>query len=70
MSRAAIETKPDENAAPPCETDAAQSVDTLHLGLTLRSLYEDSIDRQPIPDCQIDLILRLRSKERALRRAN
>ncbi len=71
MSRAAIETELDGTAAPLCEaTDAAQSVDTLHLGLTLRSLYEGSVDKQPIPDTQIDLILRLRSKERALRRAN
>lgn len=70
MSRAAIETKHD-GAASLCEAaDAAQSVDTLHLGATLRSLYEGSVDKQPIPDTQIDLILRLRSKERALRRAN
>ncbi len=71
MSRAAIETKLDGAAASLCEgADAAQSVDTQHLGLTLRSLYEGSVDKQPIPDTQIDLILRLRSKERALRRAN
>ncbi len=70
MSRAAIETKLD-GAAQLCEAaDGAQSVDTLHLGATLRSLYEGSVDKQPIPDTQIDLILRLRSKERALRRAN
>ncbi len=52
------------------EMDSARGVDTSHLGLTLRSLYEGSVDKQPIPDTQIDLILRLRSKERALRRAN
>lgn len=71
MSRAAIEPTRDEAVTPPCESvDAGQGVDTLHLGLTLRSLYEGSVDKQPIPDTQIDLILRLRSKERALRRAN
>ena len=45
-------------------------VDTRSLGESLRSVYEASIDKQPIPDCQVDLILRLRSKERALRRPN
>ncbi|AWN39138.1 hypothetical protein DK427_20655 [Methylobacterium radiodurans] len=66
-----METKHDGSVAPFCEAvDAAQSVDTQHLGLTLRSLYEGSVDKQPIPDTQIDLILRLRSKERALRRAS
>jgi hypothetical protein len=71
MSRTAIETTRDGAGAPPCESaDSSQSVDTQHLGLTLRSLYEGSVDKQPIPDSQIDLILRLRSKERALRRAN
>ena len=45
-------------------------VDTRSRGESLRSVYEASIDKQPIPDCQVDLILRLRSKERALRRPN
>lgn len=52
------------------ERDQAQGINTLHLGLTLRSLYEGSVDKQPITDTQIDLILRLRSKERALRSAS
>lgn len=39
------------------------------LGLTLRSFYEDSIDGLPLPDAQVDLLLRLRHKERDLRRA-
>lgn len=43
-------------------------VDTHHLGQTLRSLYEGSVDKQPIPDSQVDLLLRLRRKERDLRR--
>lgn len=49
---------------------AARSLDTRSLGESLRSVYETSIDKQPIPDSQVDLILRLRSKERSLRRAN
>jgi hypothetical protein len=44
-------------------------VDTGHLGQTLRRVYEDSIDTQPIPDSQIDLLLRLRHKERDRRQA-
>lgn len=44
-------------------------VDTRNLGLALRSVYEASVDKQPIPDCQVDLILRLRHKERDRRRA-
>lgn len=42
--------------------------DARHLGKTLRSLYEGSVDKQPIPDSQVDLLLRLRRKERDLRR--
>ena len=41
----------------------------LHLGGTLRAIYEDTFDTQPIPDGQIDLLLRLRHKERDRRRA-
>ncbi|MET0367376.1 MAG: hypothetical protein ABW058_04330 [Methylobacterium sp.] len=44
-------------------------VDTGHLGQSLRRVYEDSIDTQPIPDSQIDLLLRLRHKERDRRQA-
>lgn len=43
-------------------------VDTRHLGRTLRSVYEGSVDTQPITDVQIELLLRLRQKERDLRR--
>ncbi|WP_430910953.1 hypothetical protein [Methylobacterium sp. sgz302541] len=39
------------------------------LGLTLRSIYEGSIDRQPLPDEQVELLLRLRHKERDRRRS-
>ncbi|WP_036265895.1 hypothetical protein [Methylobacterium sp. 10] len=39
-----------------------------HLGGTLRAIYEDTFDTQPIPDGQIDLLLRLRHKERDRRR--
>ena len=45
------------------------AIDTGHLGQTLRQVYEGSIDTQPIPDSQIDLLLRLRHKERDRRRA-
>ena len=44
-------------------------VDTGHLGQSLRRIYEGSIDTQPIPDSQIDLLLRLRHKERDRRQA-
>ena len=47
---------------------SAASVDTHHLGQTLRTVYEGSVDKQPIPDSQVDLLLRLRQKERDLRR--
>lgn len=40
------------------------------LGTALRSLYEETCDMQPIPDSQIDLLLRLRHKERDRRRAD
>ncbi|MCJ2128294.1 hypothetical protein [Methylobacterium sp. E-045] len=39
-----------------------------HLGGALRAIYEDTFDTQPIPDGQIDLLLRLRHKERDRRR--
>jgi hypothetical protein len=38
------------------------------LGTALRSIYEETCDTLPIPDSQIDLLLRLRHKERDLRR--
>jgi hypothetical protein len=38
------------------------------LGTALRSIYEETCDTQPIPDSQVDLLLRLRHKERDLRR--
>lgn len=38
------------------------------LGNALRSVYEETCDTQPIPDSQIDLLLRLRHRERDLRR--
>jgi hypothetical protein len=38
------------------------------LGTALRSIYEEICDTQPIPDSQIDLLLRLRHKERDRRR--
>lgn len=47
---------------------ALAGVDTRHLGRTLRSVYEGSVDTQPITDAQVELLLRLRQKERELRR--
>lgn len=38
------------------------------LGQTLRSLYERTVDGEPIPLDQVDLLLRLRQRERELRR--
>lgn len=52
------------------QDETGRPLDTRSLGESLRSVYEASIDKQPIPDSQVDLILRLRSKERSLRRAN
>ncbi len=54
---------------PASVSKAAGAIDTGHLGQTLRQVYEGSIDTQPIPDSQIDLLLRLRHKERDRRRA-
>ncbi|MCJ2014948.1 hypothetical protein [Methylobacterium sp. J-076] len=48
---------------------SGRGIDTGHLGQTLRRVYEGSIDTQPIPDSQIDLLLRLRHKERDRRQA-
>ncbi|GEP01586.1 hypothetical protein [Methylobacterium haplocladii] len=39
------------------------------LGTALRAVYEGTVEAQPIPDAQIDLLLRLRHKERDQRRS-
>ena len=46
-----------------------QTIDTRRLGLSLRTVYEGSVDTQPITDTHVELLLRLRQKERELRRA-
>ncbi|MDP4003181.1 hypothetical protein [Methylobacterium sp. NEAU K] len=46
-----------------------RAIDTRHLGMTLRTVYEGSVDTQPITDIHVELLLRLRQKERELRRA-
>jgi hypothetical protein len=46
-----------------------QAIDTRQLGLSLRTVYEGSVDTQPITDTHVELLLRLRQKERELRRA-
>ncbi|GJE30802.1 hypothetical protein [Methylobacterium oxalidis] len=61
--------QPDSYSAEGCPSAPALSVDTRYrLGHALRSIYEDSVERQPIPDSQVDLLLRLRHKERDRRR--
>jgi hypothetical protein len=40
-----------------------------HLGVTLRSVYERTSDGEPIPFDQVELLLRLRRRERELQRA-
>jgi hypothetical protein len=39
------------------------------LGMALRAVYEGTVETQPIPDVQIDLLLRLRHKERDRQRS-
>ena len=39
------------------------------LGVALRAVYEGAVETQPIPDAQVDLLLRLRHKERDLQRS-
>ncbi|MCJ2084939.1 hypothetical protein MKK88_02880 [Methylobacterium sp. E-005] len=46
-----------------------RAIDTRQLGLSLRSVYEGSVDTQPITDTHVELLLRLRQKEREQRRA-
>ncbi|MEA1831990.1 hypothetical protein U8607_07815 [Methylobacterium durans] len=54
-----------------CTSAPVLSVDTrFRLGHALRTIYEDSVDRQPIPDSQVDLLLRLRHKERDRQRGS
>ncbi|MCJ2046608.1 hypothetical protein MKK58_19005 [Methylobacterium sp. J-078] len=53
-----------ENACQPNLPDDTR----YRLGTALRSIYEETCDTQPIPDSQIDLLLRLRHKERDRRR--
>lgn len=60
----------DEGSAEELDRAPILTDDTrFHLGIGLRSIYADLCDSQPIPDAQIDLLLRLRHKERDRRRA-
>ncbi|GJE57945.1 hypothetical protein [Methylobacterium trifolii] len=63
------QTSTKSDTAAPLRSLGGLGIDTRHLGQTLRTLYEGSVDRQPIPDSQVDLLLRLRQKERDRRRA-
>ncbi|GJE38600.1 hypothetical protein KHHGKMAE_2675 [Methylobacterium persicinum] len=58
-----------ETGTPSASAKSGTGIDTGHLGQTLRRVYEGSIDTQPIPDSQIDLLLRLRHKERDRRQS-
>lgn len=64
MSRTVAETGTSAGSGKP-----GSGIDTGHLGESLRRVYEGSIDTQPIPDSQVDLLLRLRHKERDRRQS-
>jgi hypothetical protein len=66
MKPSAVEAEGRPEAGQP----PTRAIDTRQLGRTLRSLYEDSVDTQPITDTHVELLLRLRQKERELRRAS
>lgn len=53
----------------PAGQSLKRALDTRQLGLNLRTVYEGSVDTQPITDTHVELLLRLRQKERELRRA-
>ena len=59
----------DSDGSLPAGQPLKRAVDTRQLGLTLRTVYEGSVDTQPITDTHVELLLRLRQKERELRRA-
>ncbi|MET3413354.1 hypothetical protein [Methylobacterium sp. 1030] len=59
----------DSDGSLPAGQPLKRVVDTRQLGLTLRTVYEGSVDTQPITDTHVELLLRLRQKERELRRA-
>jgi hypothetical protein len=54
----------DEHLLPRLTEEARQQ-----LGIGLRTIYAQLCDAEPITDVQIDLLLRLRHKERDRRRA-
>ncbi|MEL6059843.1 MULTISPECIES: hypothetical protein [unclassified Methylobacterium] len=60
----------DSGALLDAEQPQKRAIDTRQLGLTLRTVYEGSVDTQPITDTHVELLLRLRQKERELRRAS
>ncbi|MHB2209002.1 hypothetical protein [Methylobacterium sp. CM6257] len=66
MKPSLVEPNGHSHAGPPSK----QALDTRQLGLTLRTVYEGSVDTQPITDTHVELLLRLRQKERELRRAS
>lgn len=65
MAQVALQTE-----ASPSERRTVLSSETRErLGQALRAVYEGTLDTQPIPDAQVDLLLRLRHKERDRRRS-
>ncbi len=67
MSRVAVETDACRKQG---EHHPALSGETCQqLGAALRTIYEDTCDVQPIPDLQVELLLRLRHRERDMLRA-
>lgn len=58
------QTGSQDNSSPTINDDTRA-----HLGVELRSIYADLCETQPITDAQVDLLLRLRQKERDSRRA-
>ena len=66
MSQVAIETYEEgrEQVQPKLSGETRR-----RLGAELRLVYAATLETQPIPDAQIDLLLQLRHRERDLRRA-
>lgn len=54
----------EDNSSPTINDDTRA-----RLGVELRSIYAELCETQPITDAQVDLLLRLRHKERDSRRA-
>lgn len=72
MDRTQNQTPLDRDALVDRECDASPTITgdaRDQIGIVLRSIYADLCETQPITDVQVDLLLRLRHKERDRRRA-